>query len=180
MDLHGNQAGQPFLVIIVDMIIMGIFRQLLNQKRCKYLGKDCFCGNPFRCVYEKINKYFILSFVVTTIICVVVLFFISERINKSLEYSISSSFTLQTNNEALTSQVYDVSDITVRNNDLIFDFIVSNLNDRDVKYEIMVLLNNQLKENAFENEQAVKNMEIQKSNSQMSFWQIQILLLEEL
>ena len=129
---------------------------------------------------KKINKYFILSFVVTTIICVVVLFFISERINKSLEYSISSSFTLQTNNEALTSQVYDVSDITVRNNDLIFDFIVSNLNDRDVKYEIMVLLNNQLKENAFENEQAVKNMEIQKSNSQMSFWQIQILLLEEL
>ena len=114
---------------------------------------------------KKINKYFILSFVVTTIICVVVLFFISERINKSLEYSISSSFTLQTNNEALTSQVYDVSDITVRNNDLIFDFIVSNLNDRDVKYEIMVLLNNQLKENAFENEQAVKNMEIQKSNS---------------
>ena len=111
---------------------------------------------------KKINKYFILSFVVTTIICVVVLFFISERINKSLEYSISSSFTLQTNNEALTSQVYDVSDITVRNNDLIFDFIVSNLNDRDVKYEIMVLLNNQLKENAFENEQAVKNMEIQK------------------
>ena len=114
---------------------------------------------------KKINKYFILSFVVTTIICVVVLFFISERINKSLEYSISSAFTLQTNNEALTSQVYDVSDITVRNNDLIFDFIVSNLNDRDVKYKIMVLLNNQLKENAFENEQAVKNMEIQKSNS---------------
>ena len=72
---------------------------------------------------------------------------------------------MQTNNEALTSQVYDVSDITVRNNDLIFDFIVSNLNDRDVKYKIMVLLNNQLKENAFENEQAVKNMEIQKSNS---------------
>ena len=76
-----------------------------------------------------------------------------------------SESQLQTNNEALTSQVYDVSDITVRNNDLIFDFIVSNLNDRDVKYEIMVLLNNQLKENAFENEQAVKNMEIQKSNS---------------